>query len=88
MIFAALSLSIYRAHKCWAGILGWNCGFQCKPNWCLCREKVDLCRDIEAYFSFVKLCYEIVATFLTLILLSLCRDKVYECCDISEASMS
>ena len=29
-----------------------------------------------------------VATFMTLILLSLCRDKVYECRDISKASMS
>ena len=29
-----------------------------------------------------------VATFMTLILLSLCRDKVYDCHDIYEAPMS
>ena len=75
MIFAALSLSIYKAHKCWAEILIWNCGFQCRPNWCLCHDKVYLCRDIEAYFAIVMLCCEIVATFLTLNLLSLFAKK-------------
>ena len=35
-----------------------------------------------------KLCCGFVATFMTLILLSLCRDRVSECCDIYEASMS
>ena len=35
-----------------------------------------------------RLCYGFVTTFMTLILLSLCRDKVYECHDISKASMS
>ena len=91
MIFDALSLSIYRAHKCWAGILGWNCRFQCRPNWFLCHDKVDLCRNIATYFSVVRLCCEIVATFLaffSLLPMGCLRDKVLKCRDIFATSMS
>ena len=89
MIFAALSPSIYRAHKCWVIILDWNCGFQCRLNQCLCRDKVDLCHEIIAYLYFQALlghCRNISVMSSMSAFCQVCRDKAYECRDISAVS--
>ena len=41
-----------------------NCGFQDKPDCCLCRDINCLCHDITTCWCIFRLCVIFVATFL------------------------
>ena len=76
-----LSLSIYRPHKCGVEILGKICGLQCRPSWVI----VETLQYPSLSSGFA---VALSRHFLLVLSKSVCRDKVYECHDISAAPMS
>ena len=88
MPFYALSLSIYRPHKYWAGILGIIYGFQCRPNWVHCNNNHGNVATLEHPSLSSGLVVALSRQLLMLLYKSVCRDKVVKCHNICAAPMS